>query len=169
MSIATILLAELDQEAQTTKRVLERMPQDRLSWRPHPKSMSLMQLGLHVAELPNWATAAIAQDQLDAATAPRPPATVKDVQELLARFDRHAADLRRAAQRFDPASWNQDWAMRQGSQVMVSKPRPIVYRTWCLNHMIHHRGQLCVYLRLLNVPVPTVYFNSADDPKWVFE
>jgi uncharacterized damage-inducible protein DinB len=67
------------------------------------------------------------------------------------------------------ANFNRPWTMRNGQQVMVTRPRATVYRVWCMNHMIHHRAQLCLYLRLLNVPVPTVYFNTADDPTWVFE
>jgi uncharacterized damage-inducible protein DinB len=111
----------------------------------------------------------IAQDELDAATAPRSPAELKDRAELLARFDRHVAALRQAVDQFDIADLNKPWSMRNGPKIMVTRPRAMVYRVWCLNHMIHHRAQLCLYLRLLNVPVPTVYFNTADDPTWVFD
>ena len=76
---------------------------------------------------------------------------------------------REAVTRFDAANLDRPWTMRSGQEVIVTRPRTTVYRIWCVNHMIHHRGQLCLYLRLLDVPVPTVYFNTADDPNWVFE
>jgi uncharacterized damage-inducible protein DinB len=84
-------------------------------------------------------------------------------------FDRKAAGLTSAIERFDMARWDATWSMKQGDTVMVAKHRPLVFRVWCINHLVHHRGQLNLYLRLLNVPVATVYFNSADDPAWVFE
>lgn len=163
-----IAFGDLERELAVTRKVLEKLPPEHFDWKPHAKSMSLGRMGLHVAELPNWGSAAIGQDELDAANAPRPPDKLKDRVELLERFDRHAAALRQAVERFDMANWNRDWTMRRGGQVMVSRPRSTVYRVWCLNHLIHHRAQLCLYLRLLNVPVPTVYFNTADDPTWVF-
>ena len=89
--------------------------------------------------------------------------------ELLEHFDRKVAELRAEVAKFDIANWERPWSMRSGGQIMVTKPRSYVYRVWCLNHLVHHRGQVCVYLRMLNVPVPTVYFNTADDPRFVFE
>ena len=100
--------------------------------------------------------------------APRPP-EVRRRSELLDYFDRNVAELREAVARFDPAAYERPWTMRNGEQVIVTRPRSFVYRVWSVNHLVHHRAQLCVYLRLLNVPVPTVYFNTADDPSWVFE
>jgi uncharacterized damage-inducible protein DinB len=84
-------------------------------------------------------------------------------------FDKNAAALREAIDKFDMANFDKPWTMRRGEQIMVTRPRPVVFRIWSVNHMIHHRAQLGLYLRLLNIPVPTVYFNSADDPTWVFE
>jgi len=160
---------DLERELAVTRKVLERLPEQHYQWKPHEKSMSLGQLALHVALLPDWIRVAIAQDELDAATAPRPPSTLENRAQLLEMFDRHVAALRQAVERFDAATFNRPWTMRRGQQVVVSKPRAMVYRIWSLNHLIHHRAQLCLYLRLLNVPVPTVYFNTADDPTWVFE
>ena len=94
---------------------------------------------------------------------------MKDRDELLGHFDRNVAAFRKAVSEFDPARYNAAWTLRNGSQVFVTSPRPVVYRIWSMNHLIHHRGQLCLYLRLLNVPVPTVYFNTADNPEFVFE
>ena len=160
---------DVERELVVTRRVLEAIPSERLCWKPHEKSMSLGQLALHVAYLPDWARGALAADVMDFATAPRPPKSVKDVGELLEHFDRNASTLRQAIADFDPARYGDLWTLRNGDQVFVSKPRPVVYRTWSMNHLIHHRGQLCLYLRLLDAKVPTVYFNTADDPAFVFE
>ncbi|HTV48239.1 MAG TPA: DinB family protein [Phycisphaerae bacterium] len=164
-----IEFSDLERELTVTRPVLARLPEEHYDWKPHEKSMNLGQLALHVAELPEWTRVTLDQDELDAANAPRPPQKLTSRKELLERFDKHVAGLRKAVERFDMANINKPWTMRRGGEVMVSRPRQIVYRIWCVNHMIHHRGQLCVYLRLLNVPVPTVYFNSADDPTWIFE
>jgi uncharacterized damage-inducible protein DinB len=163
-----IIFWDLERELAVTRKVLEHLPPEHYGWKPHEKSMSLGQLALHVATLPDWVRTSIGQDTLDAATAPRPPSQIKTRQELLDIFDRNVTALREAVGRFDAAKIGDMWSFRRGEQIMTSQPRATVYRIWCLNHMIHHRGQLCVYLRLLNVPVPTVYFNSADDPTWVF-
>lgn len=164
-----IAFGDVERELAVTRRVLEAIPDAHLDWKPHKKSMSLGQMALHVAYLPDWARAALAGDVLDFASAPRPPASVKDVRELLEHFDRNAAAFRAAITAFDASKYGDLWTLRNGEQVFVSKPRPTVYRVWSMNHLIHHRGQLCVYLRLLDVEVPTVYFNTADDPAFVFE
>jgi uncharacterized damage-inducible protein DinB len=169
MSPKEIAFNDLDRELKVTRTVLERLPEAHYGWKPHDKSMSLGNLALHVAELPAWITATIAHDELDAASAPRPPAELKSRAELLDRFDRNAAATREAVAQFDADNYDRPWTMRKGDQIIVTRSRATVYRVWCINHLIHHRAQLCVYLRLLNVPVPTVYFNTADDPNWVFE
>jgi uncharacterized damage-inducible protein DinB len=168
-SLKEIAFGDLERELAVTRSVLERLPAAHYGWKPHEKSMTLARLALHVADMPDWMRATIARDELDAASAPRPPAELKDSAELLGRFDRNVEALREAVARFDMANFNRPWSMRNGEQVMVTRPRATVYRVWCMNHMIHHRAQLCLYLRLLNVPVPTVYFNTADDPTWVFD
>src|SRR5580658_9532138 len=144
-----IMFADLDRELTVTRKVLDRLPPEHYGWKPHEKSMSLGQLALHVATLPDWIRGTIAEDELDAANAPRPPKELKDRKQLLELFDGHVAAVRAAVERFDPAKWNHPWTMRRGQQVIVTKPRSHVYRVWCLNHLIHHRGQLCLYLRLL--------------------
>ena len=156
------LFVDLERELAVTRKVLERLPPEHYKWKPHEKSMSLQQLALHVATIPDWARGTLANDVLDVANAPRPPQSVKDRAELLALFDASAAA-------FDASKLNLPWSMKNGTEVIVSRPRSIVYRAWCMNHLIHHRAQLCLYLRLLNVPVPTVYFNTADDPTWQFD
>ena len=168
-SWAEAAFGDVERELAITRRVLEALPEEHFDWKPHEKSMSLCSLALHVAYLPDWARAALASTELDVASAPRPPKSVKDRAELLAHFDRNAEALRKTIAGFDPAGYGATWTMRNGQQVFVSKRRSMVFRTWSMNHMIHHRGQLCLYLRLLNVPVPTVYFNTADNPAWMFE
>ena len=169
MSAKEIAFGDLERELKITRTVLERLPEAHYGWKSHEKSMSLGSLALHTAELPAWITATIAYEELDAAKAPAPPAELKSCAELLVRFDRNALNAREAVARFDMANFDKPWTMRNGDQVIVIRPRSMVYRVWCINHMIHHRAQLCVYLRLLNVPVPTVYFNTADEPDWVFD
>jgi uncharacterized damage-inducible protein DinB len=152
-----------------TRTVLERLPQENYNWKPHEKSMSLGSLALHVAFLPEWMKDTLGQDILDVSSAPRPPKVLADRAELLRLFDQNVAALWEVLPKIDMANFDRPWSLTNGQQVMVTRPRSFVYRVWCLNHLIHHRGQLCLYLRLLNVPVPAVYFNTADDPKMVFE
>ncbi|HEY1921486.1 MAG TPA: DinB family protein [Tepidisphaeraceae bacterium] len=138
-----IAFGDLERELKVTRTVLDRLPPEHYAWRPHEKSMTLGKLALHVSDLPDWGRATIAQDELDAASAPRSPAELKDRAELLSRFDRHAAALRQAVDQFDMANFNKPWSMRNGEKILVTRPRAMVYRVWCLNHMIHHRAQLC--------------------------
>ena len=163
-----IAFVDLERELAVTRNVLERLPEEHYGWKPHEKSMTLGRLASHVADLPGWIRVTIAQDELDFATSPPPPPPAANRDELLARFDKNAVAVREAVARFDPANFSRDWTLRNGEQVLTARPNDYVYRVWCMNHMIHHRAQLCLYLRLLNIPVPTVYFNTADDPAWVF-
>jgi uncharacterized damage-inducible protein DinB len=164
-----LIFGDLDRELAVTRRVLERLPESQFNWRPHERSMSLGQLALHVSDMPDWIRGTFAADEMDAATAPRSPKEMPTSAQLLARFDRNVAAMREAIANFDLARYDDTWTMRNGTEVIVARPRPIVYRVWCLNHLIHHRAQLCVYLRLLNLPVPTVYFNTADEPDFIFD
>lgn len=164
-----LAFGDVEREIPVTRQVLAALPEEKFEWKPHTKSMSLMQMGLHVATLPSWLESALVANELDFAHAPRPPAKVDTSAELLQVFDRNIASMRHAIANFDMATWDRMWTMRDGDQIFTTQPRPKVARVWCLNHLIHHRGQLCIYLRLLNVKVPTVYFNTADDPSWVFD
>ena len=168
-TLKDVIFCDLERELAVTRKVLAAIPSDRLDWKPHAKSMSLGQLAIHVATLPEWLTQTLAQDALDFASAPRPPKAVASAAELLKLFDDRVAALRQAVAGFDPAAWDAPWILRNGAQVITTQPRSKVYRVWDLNHMIHHRAQLCVYLRLLEVRVPVVYFNTADDQDIVFE
>jgi len=156
------LLAELEQEAETTRRVLERIPQAHLSWRPHPKSMSLGQLALHVATVPGSVAELAARD-----TIPEPPAFVQpeaaSAAELVPTLQESVARARSALGGFDDARMGETWRLQSGGQEILAMPRAAVVRTIMLNHWYHHRGQLLVYLRLLNQSVPSVYGPTADE------
>ena len=162
MKIIDGLLAELEQEATTTRRVLERIPQEHLSWRPHPKSMSLGQLSLHVATVPGFVAGFAAAD-----VAPRPPAFVQPeaatAAELVPTLAESVAKAKRALGTFDDAKMAATWRLQSDGRDVMVMPRVAVVRAIMLNHWYHHRGQLLVYLRLLNLPVPSVYGPTADE------
>jgi len=162
MRIIDGLLAELEHEAKTTQRVLERIPEAHLSWKPHPKSMSLGQLALHVATVPGNVAELAALSIV-----PEPPAFVQQPartsSELVPALHDSIARARRALGSFDDAAMNATWRlMHQGNELMAL-PRTAVVRAIMLNHWYHHRGQLLVYLRLLDIPVPSVYGPTADE------
>jgi len=162
MKIIDALLAELEQEAETTRRVLERIPDVHLSWRPHPKSMSLGQLALHVATVPGSVAEIAAMDVL-----PSPPAFTQPeastASELVPSLNASVASARRLLGGFDDARMGQMWRMQAGGRDIVAMPRAAFIRAVLLNHWYHHRGQLLVYLRLLDRPVPSVYGPTADE------
>lgn len=161
-SLKQLALGDLDHELETTRRVLDRVPEQHLAWKPHEKSFSLGQLATHLTQIPFWITTTIKQDELDAAAAPRidPPSTHA---ELMRRFDENTAEARDAVQDADESTFGAPWTLRAGDHVILSMPRLAVLRSFCLSHMIHHRGQLSVYLRLLDVPVPSIYGPTADE------
>ena len=156
------LLAELEQEAETTRRVLERIPQAHLSWKPHPKSMSLGQLALHVATVPGNVAELAAMD-----TIPEPPSFVQaeaaSAAELVPTLQDSVARARTALGGFDDSRMEETWRLQSGGQDILAMPRGAVVRAIMLNHWYHHRGQLLVYLRLLNHSVPSVYGPTADE------
>ena len=162
MRIIDGLLAELEQEAATTRRVLERIPQAHLSWKPHPKSMSLGQLALHVATVPGNVAEFAAVD-----TVPTPPAFVQpeaaSAAELVPALTESIAKAKQALGGFDDAKMGAMWRLQNGGRDVLAMPRVAFVRAIMLNHWYHHRGQLLVYLRLLNLPVPSVYGPTADE------
>lgn len=168
LSQSRVAFVDLERELSVTRTVLERLPEEHYGWKPHEKSMTLGRLASHVADLPGWMLVTLTHDELDFAASPPPPPPSSTRDDLLARFDKNVAAVRDAVARFEPATFNREWTLRNGQQVLTTRPKDYVYRVWCINHLIHHRAQLCLYLRLLNVAVPTVYFNTADDPSWVF-
>jgi uncharacterized damage-inducible protein DinB len=165
--IAQMFLPELDHEMGTTRRVLERVPDGNMEWRPHPKSMTLGRLASHIAELPSFAERIlrhesfnIAPPQGDSTYTPRSLATR---QEILDLFDSNVAAGRELIAATDDATFGQTWSLMRGDHPVFTLPRAAVVRSMLFSHVIHHRGQLTVYLRLNDVPLPSVYGPSADE------
>jgi uncharacterized damage-inducible protein DinB len=162
MTIAETLLPEFDQEMATTRRLLERVPSDKGPWKPHEKSFSLGHLAQLVANMPGWITNAVRETQLDLAQAEG--YSYEKTDALLAKFDRNVKEARAALSGAKDADLAVTWSLKHGDQVLFSTPRRDVVRQ-NINHLIHHRGQLSVYLRLVNVPLPSIYGPTADE-KW---
>ena len=162
MKIIDGLLAELDQEAVATRRVLERIPQQHLSWKPHPKSMSLGQLALHVATVPGSIAELAA---VDAIPNPKPfvQAEAVTAAELVPTLTESLGKARRLLGGFDDAKMNATWRLLRDGKELMAMPRAALVRSIMLNHWYHHRGQLLVYLRLLDQSVPSVYGPTADE------
>lgn len=157
------LLIDLHRELATTRRVLERYPSGQGEWKPHEKSRGLLALATHVAQIPGFGATILTTPELDVMT--RPPQPLDDSAEaLVAAFDANVARLEDALASTDDARLNEKWTMRAGPKVLISEPRALLMRLMLVNHMIHHRAQLCDDYRLLNVPVPSVYGPSADEP-----
>ena len=162
MAIIDSLLPEYDREMASTRKVLERVPEGRFDWTPHPKSMSLGQLAAHVARLPSWGHVAIDQPELDLSGPWTPPAVVSR-DELLRTFDQEAARTRHALAAATDGQLMASWSLKRDGKTMFTMPKAAVLRSFVLNHIIHHRGQLTVYLRLNDVPLPSIYGPSADE------
>ncbi len=166
MTLSELLLPEFDEETAHTRRTLERVPEDKLAWKPHEKSMAMGRLAIHLATLPSWANATIDQDSLDIAppgAPPYQPPTANSRQEILALFDQSVAAARAAIARTSDAHFAKPWTLLNGGQKIFTLPRRAVLRNAVLNHTVHHRAQLGVYLRLNNIPVPSIYGPSADE------
>lgn len=162
-SIAQTLYGDLEHELSITRRMLERYPSGHTDWSPHPKSMSLGRLAAHVAEIPGYGTMLLTTDEADFAARPYEPKTFETADELLAEFDAKAAELRPFLAQVDEASLAKPWTLRMGEQVFFTQPKGPLMRQMLISHLIHHRAQLGVYYRLLDVPVPGTYGPSADE------
>jgi uncharacterized damage-inducible protein DinB len=160
---AAALIAELDAETPATRRVLERLPAEKFDWRPHPKSMTAGQLAQHVAAIPGNVARFARMNGMDVATRPTEYACCGSRDELLATFEASVAAAKEFLTGLDEASANATWRLTFGDREVFAVPRLGVMRTMCFNHWYHHRGELVVYLRLLDVPVPIVYGRSADE------
>jgi uncharacterized damage-inducible protein DinB len=155
------MIAELTRESETTRRVLERVPEDRLSWKPHAKSMSLGQLALHVAQLPLGISMLVERLTVDLPTVPLvEPASRREILDALDRSVAHATERLTA---WGDEGLRAQWTLTRDGVALTAMPRGEVLRTLMLNHTYHHRGQLTVYLRLLDVPLPPVYGPTADE------
>jgi uncharacterized damage-inducible protein DinB len=165
MRLVDPLIAELEQEAETTRRVLDRIPENRLSWRPHPKSMTLGQLAFHIATTPGAVAQVAALDTMEKPQFDRPQPTSK--REVLEALEQSVGSAREFLRGLDDAQATQTWTMTHRGKPLFSVPRIGMVRTLMLNHWYHHRGELQVYLRLLDVAVPAVYGPTADEDPFV--
>jgi uncharacterized damage-inducible protein DinB len=158
------LIQEFDREAVTTRRVLERVPQDRLTWKPHPKSMSLGTLAMHVAASPGYIAEWALQDNIEMSGETDPSPEPTTTSEVLAAHDEGVKKTKAALTAIGDAGMTKDWKLttKDGTTIM-GMPKIALVRSIVLNHTYHHRGQLSVYLRLLDVPVPSIYGPSADE------
>ena len=166
MAISDSLLPEFDQEIAGARRTLERVPADKFDWRPHPKSGTMVWLAGHLANLPSWAPLTINRDELDMAPEGEPldpPTPPADTAELVATFDRCAAEARAAIAGASDADLMQPWTLLSNGRTLMTLPKAAVLRSFVMNHLIHHRAQLGVYLRLNDIPVPSIYGPSADE------
>jgi uncharacterized damage-inducible protein DinB len=161
MSIVTALIQELEQEAKTTRRVLERVPEDRLTWKPHEKSMSLGQLALHVATTPGAVAEISRKSPFPMGQFTQPAAA--SAAELIPALDESVAKARDILRGMQDADLGQTWRAVDGAREVMAIPVGALLRSIMLNHWYHHRGQLSVYLRQLEVPVPSIYGPSADE------
>lgn len=162
MALIDPILDELTREAATTRRVLERVPSDQLGWRPHPKSKSAGELAWHIASIPARIAKILQEDDVDATTVKAPPMPETTV-GIVEGFDRQIAEAKELLARLDDAALSRVTTMRRGDVKIFSGPKLSLVRTVMLSHSYHHRGQLSVYLRLLNVPVPSIYGPTADE------
>jgi uncharacterized damage-inducible protein DinB len=165
MSISQALLPEFDQEMANTRKLLERMPDGKNDYKPHEKSMTLGRLAGHVAELPMWGKTTLETELLEIEPGIK-PFTATTRQQLLEAFDKNVADARKAIEGATDADWMKMWTMKFGGKQIMSMPRVAVMRGVVMNHLIHHRAQLGVYLRLNDVEIPGMYGPSADEMKF---
>lgn len=161
--LATAFLAEMENEAKVARACLERVPADKFDWQPHEKSMKMGRLAAHVAEMFGWTKETLTQDVLDFAAGDYTPFEPKTTDELLKFFDEKIATAKDILNSTPDDTFMTPWTMRNGEQVYFTMPKVAVMRTFVMNHIIHHRGQLSVYLRLNDIPVPSIYGPSADE------
>ena len=162
MSIADSFAAELQQEAAATRKTLERIPNDRLDWKPHEKSMSFIELGSHVASLLEWGQVTLDQQEF-VFSGEYKPWRGSSSEELVERFDNNVQDVVQRLGGYPDSEMMKTWSLKSGEDVIFSLPRLAVFRSFVLNHMVHHRAQLSVYLRLNDIAVPAMYGPSADE------
>jgi uncharacterized damage-inducible protein DinB len=162
MALVDMLLPEFDHEMATTRKLLERVPEDRLSWTPHAKSFTLGQLAQHVATIPMWGTMTLTLNELDLAGGfTNPPAESRAA--LLKLFDDNAGKARSELTGKTDAELMAPWTLKRGADTIFSMPKASVWRSFVMNHLVHHRAQLSVYLRMQDVPLPAMYGPTADE------
>jgi uncharacterized damage-inducible protein DinB len=163
MSLADTLIQELEQEGNTTRRVLDRVPADKLAWKPHEKSLSIGQLALHLARVNGSIAPMAVPETFEVVGNPFQFAEAESKTQIIDEFDEGLAQAKKAIAAMDDATITHPWTMKAGDRTIMSMPRIALFRALLCNHAYHHRGQLSVYLRLLNVDVPSIYGPSADE------
>jgi uncharacterized damage-inducible protein DinB len=166
MSISKTILPEFDHEMANTRKTLERVPDGKFAWKPHEKSMTLGGLATHLANIPSWTAQTFDRDELDIAPPGQPPYRLEEAKSrdaLLEAFDKNVSSARAALEAATDENWKGKWSLLMTGKTIFTLPRTAVMRGFVMNHMIHHRAQLGVYLRLLDLPVPSIYGPSADE------
>jgi len=163
MSIAESLLPEFDQEMAGLRKILARVPDGKSDWKPHEKSMALARLATHLAELPEWVTNTVAKDVLEFNLKDFVPRELHATAERLAMLETNVKTARAALAKTKDAAWPKPWSLKVDGKIAVTMPRSAIYRSFAMNHMVHHRAQLGVYLRMLGVPLPSLYGPTADE------
>lgn len=165
MSLTQMLLKEMEQEAKTTRKMLERVPSDKFDWKPHEKSMTIRSLSTHIAELPSWVSMTLTTTELDFANNPYQPQKIDSKEDLMAYFEKSLEDGRTHLEKADDMDLVPNWILRNGEEIYnVSTKGEVIRMTYC--QIVHHRAQLGVFLRLLDVPIPGSYGPSADEMKF---
>lgn len=166
MAIRDAILPEFEYEMATTRKTLERVPEDKVNWKPHDTSMAMGRLAGHIAEMAGFVAATFQGDSFDFAppgSQPRQPTVMSSRKQLLELFDKNVADAKAAISKASDEDMRKTWTLMNGGKTFFAMPRIEVLRSMILNHVIHHRGQLSVYLRMNQVPVPSIYGPSGDE------
>lgn len=164
MSSKHAILAEFDHEMAVTRRLLERLPDQDFDWTPHPKSFTLGGLATHLAQLPHWGQTILVEPAYDLTAGSSARAvSCANRDEVLSRFDTHVSEVRNRLVHISNAELAAPWELRRSNQVLMSVPRLAALRSFVINHAVHHRGQLTVYLRMRDVPLPPIYGPTADE------
>jgi len=161
--VKQLIVGDTMHELTTTRRILERLPEEHMSWRPHEKSMTLGELATHLINLLNWQIAILQYQDFDLSTVPLRRKPLEKQSEILEEFDANVGKLEKLLAECDEQSLGEEWMLRHGDHIIRREPRAMALRTFGISHMVHHRAQLGVYLRLLDIPVPGFYGPSADE------
>lgn len=163
MPLQHSLLAELDHEGSNTRRMLSRVPVEHFTWKPHAKSFTLGRLVTHIAEIPTWVTRIVKEDELNLATLDYKAQVMQNTSELMKLFEENLAKAKEDIKEVPDETFMKHWTLRSNDKVYFTIPKISVMRDIVLNHIVHHRAQLSVYLRLLDIPVPAIYGPTADE------
>ncbi|MCM3272814.1 DinB family protein [Paenibacillus elgii] len=161
--VKQLIVGDAMHELATTRRILERLPDEHMTWKPHVKSMTLGGLSTHLINLLNWQVAIFLYPEFDLATVPHRREALERREDVLEEFDTNVVKLEKLLAECDEETLGEEWILRNGDHIILRQPRAIALRTFGLSHMVHHRAQLGVYLRLLDIPVPGLYGPSADE------